>query len=78
MCGLVDVVWAGTTGRDDVTAYMGDQVEDPDIGLALPGGGYRAAAFHLGVLRKLHDLGLLANVRVISSVSGGSSIARPG
>ena len=45
------------------------------IGLALSGGGYRAAAFHLGTLKSLHRLGILPNVDVISSVSGGSIIA---
>jgi len=42
------------------------------FGLALSGGGYRAAAFHLGTLRKLHELGLLEKVDVLSTVSGGS------
>jgi predicted acylesterase/phospholipase RssA len=46
-----------------------------DIALALSGGGYRAAYFHLGVLRKLHELDLLNRVGVISSVSGGSIVA---
>ncbi len=45
------------------------------IGLALSGGGFRAVAFHLGVLRALHDRGILDQVEVISSVSGGSIIA---
>lgn len=45
------------------------------IGLALSGGGYRAAAYHLGTLRALHKMGLLEKVDVISSVSGGSIIA---
>jgi predicted acylesterase/phospholipase RssA len=46
-----------------------------DVALALSGGGYRAAFFHLGVLRKLHELGLLERIAVISSVSGGSIVA---
>lgn len=45
------------------------------IGLALSGGGYRAAAYHIGTLRALHKLGILENVDVISSVSGGSITA---
>ena len=45
------------------------------IGLAFSGGGYRAAAYHIGVLRTLHRLRLLDKVDVISSVSGGSIIA---
>lgn len=42
------------------------------IGLALSGGGYRAAAFHLGTLKKLNDLRVLQNVDIISTISGGS------
>ena len=45
------------------------------IGLALSGGGYRAAAYHIGTLRALRKLGILDNVDVISSISGGSIIA---
>jgi NTE family protein len=42
------------------------------IGLALSGGGFRAAAFHLGVMRKLQTLGLLDRLDLLSCVSGGS------
>lgn len=42
------------------------------IGLALSGGGYRAAAFHVGTLRAFHKLGILEKVDVISTISGGS------
>ena len=42
------------------------------IGLALSGGGYRAAAYHIGTLRALQKLKILDKVDVISSVSGGS------
>jgi NTE family protein len=45
---------------------------DRRIGLALSGGGFRAAAFHLGVLRKLAALDLLDKIDLISCVSGGS------
>jgi len=45
------------------------------IGLALSGGGVRAAAFHAGVLRYLAERGLLENVTHVSSVSGGSLFA---
>ena len=44
-------------------------------GLALSGGGYRASLFHLGVTRRLHELGALQNVTRLSSVSGGSILA---
>src|SRR6185503_10710919 len=42
------------------------------IGLAMSGGGFRAAAFHLGVMRKLKDLKLLDKLDLLSCVSGGS------
>ena len=42
------------------------------IGLAMSGGGFRAAAFHLGVMRKLHALGILSKLDLVSCVSGGS------
>ena len=45
------------------------------IGLALSGGGLRAAAFHLGCLRALNDRDLLERVATISAVSGGSLVA---
>ena len=45
------------------------------IGLALSGGGFRAAIFHLGVIRRLEELGIMKDVDVISSVSVGSIIA---
>lgn len=44
------------------------------VALTLSGGGSRAIAFHLGCMRALHDQGILKNVDVISSVSGGSVI----
>lgn len=43
-----------------------------EIALSLSGGGYRAAAFHLGTLKMLHQLKLLDKVRVLSTVSGGT------
>ncbi len=40
--------------------------------LCLSGGGFRAALFHLGALRRLNEVGLLSTLQTISSVSGGS------
>ncbi|HSH67974.1 MAG TPA: patatin-like phospholipase family protein [Bacteroidia bacterium] len=48
------------------------ETKNKKIGLALSGGGYRAAAFHLGVLRKLKALKIIDKVDVISTISGGS------
>ena len=42
------------------------------VGLALSGGGFRAAAFHLGVFRKLREIGLLWKLDLLTCVSGGS------
>src|SRR6266852_5786868 len=42
------------------------------IGLALSGGGVRAAVFHLGVIKRLAEEGLLEEVSTVSTVSGGS------
>jgi len=42
------------------------------IGLSLSGGGFRATAYHLGTLKKLNEMGILKDVDVISSISGGS------
>ena len=42
------------------------------IALCLSGGGYRATLFHLGALRRLHELGILQQIDEITSVSGGS------
>ena len=50
------------------TAYMGK------VGLALSGGGFRAALYHIGVLAKLAELDLLRHVEVLSCVSGGSIV----
>ena len=44
------------------------------VGLALSGGGFRAALFHLGVMARLAKQGLLPKIQVISTVSGGSII----
>ncbi len=42
------------------------------LGLALSGGGYRAAAFHLGTLAYLDKIQLLPQLRRLSTVSGGT------
>ena len=45
------------------------------VALALSGGGFRAALFHLGALRRLNELGALSRIDTISSVSGGSILS---
>lgn len=45
------------------------------LGLALPGGGFRATLFSLGSLWRLNEAGLLGHLDRITSVSGGSIVA---
>jgi NTE family protein len=47
----------------------------PGIALCLSGGGFRAMLFHLGSLWRLNELGYLARLDRVSSVSGGSIAA---
>ncbi|MCF7791929.1 MAG: patatin-like phospholipase family protein [Victivallales bacterium] len=51
---------------------MKKHIKDFNIGIAFSGGGIRAILFHSGVLHNLARHGLLENIKVISSVSGGS------
>ncbi|HWH79996.1 MAG TPA: patatin-like phospholipase family protein, partial [Candidatus Binatus sp.] len=44
------------------------------VGLALSGGGFRAALFHIGVLARLAEIDALRSVEVLSTVSGGSIV----
>lgn len=55
--------------------FNGANYDEGGIGLALSGGGYKAAAYHLGALIRLNETGLLKEVKRISSVSGGSITA---
>lgn len=47
-------------------------IEKEDVGICLPGGGMRACVYSLGVLRGLHNLGVLQKTKYITSVSGSS------
>lgn len=64
---------SGTTAAA-ASPSTSEQERDPGLGLALSGGGFRAAFFHLGVLARLAERGLLRKVEVISTVSGGSIV----
>jgi NTE family protein len=44
-------------------------------GLALSGGGFRATLFHLGAIVRINEMGELASIGRIASVSGGSFAA---
>lgn len=56
-----------------MTAQAGERPPQR-LGLALSGGGFRAAFFHIGVLARMAELGILRRVEVISTVSGGSIV----
>jgi NTE family protein len=60
-----------------VRTIPADRGREPEDGLALclSGGGYRAMVFHIGVLWRLNEVGLLPTIRRFSSVSGGSITA---
>lgn len=45
-----------------------------ELAVSFSGGGYRAAAFHLGALRTFSRVGLLRDVVALSTVSGGSIV----
>lgn len=49
--------------------------ERKGLALCLSGGGFRAALFHLGALRRLNELGILSALDTITAVSGGSILA---
>ena len=72
--------------KPDQTATTRGQLEPADApdqpgtrrhgrALCLSGGGYRAALFHLGAVRRLNELGILAQLDTVSGVSGGSILA---
>ena len=44
------------------------------LGLALSGGGFRTALFHIGSLLRMAEFGVLKHVEAISTVSGGSIV----
>lgn len=58
------------TGKIEVEQLDTTIYEGKKAGLALSGGGYRAALFHAGVVQALHTIGI--EPRNISAVSGGA------
>ncbi len=63
-------------GATPAAKYLAPSKRDrAGVVLCLSGGGFRAALFHLGSLRRLNELGILARLDGISSVSGGSIVA---
>ena len=63
------------TPSDAARASYTPPPERKGVALCLSGGGFRAALFHLGAVRRLNELGALGAVDTITSVSGGSILA---
>jgi NTE family protein len=53
-------------------SFKPDLSKDSFVGVAISGGGSRAANFGMAVLSELHQIGVLQHVDAISAVSGGS------
>jgi NTE family protein len=64
----------GAPTDDAREAYLPSR-ERKGVALCLSGGGYRAALFHLGAVRRLNELGVLGKIDTITGVSGGSIMA---
>jgi NTE family protein len=60
---------------EEIDTGSAHRAPEPGIALCLSGGGYRAMLFHVGALWRLYETGILAQVKRISSVSGGSITA---
>ncbi len=59
----------------ELPALRDADVEHSGIALCLSGGGYRATLFHLGVVWRLNEAGLLPRLESLSGVSGGAIFA---
>jgi len=60
------------SNEESITAGAASGGHRHRIAICLSGGGFRSAIFHLGAFRRLHELGILREIRLLSSVSGGS------
>lgn len=76
---MTEMFGLSTTSQPEVKTIDGPRGEwtgpRSGTGLALSGGGFRAALFGLGSLWRLNELGWMRSLRRITSVSGGSLTA---
>ena len=61
-----------TENEEGGRVHVSDDPLAGDFALALSGGGYRAGAYHLGVLDILHRVGLAEQIDTLSTISGGT------
>jgi NTE family protein len=66
---------AGDTGDTPAENKYLPRDQRRGVALCLSGGGYRAALFHLGAVRRLNELGVLGKVDTITAASGGALLA---
>jgi NTE family protein len=74
MASDTNIVEHDDRARGDDDPLDGAKLEQ-GMALALSGGGFKAAMYHLGALYRLNELGVLRRLKRISSVSGGSIAA---
>src|SRR5215211_2805720 len=72
---MTDAVPADVLSPVHTIPGNGDMTPEDGVALCLSGGGYRAMVFHIGVLWRLNETGLLSAIDRISTVSGGSITA---
>jgi len=65
------------TAEQIVFPEFGTLNSKDDVGIALSGGGVRAAVLAIGWLQVFHELGVLEKVKYVSSISGGSWTSAP-
>lgn len=70
----VEVLAKFLAHRIEASAVAIESLFAGKVGLALSGNGFRACFFHVGVLAKLAELGILRKVEVLSCTSGGSIV----
>jgi NTE family protein len=73
-----DIVRSGSSANTPISELaqrVPTREPEEGIALCLSGGGYRAMLFHTGTLWRLHEVGLLSQLKRVSSVSGGSIVA---
>jgi NTE family protein len=63
-----------TATEHGISTYLPER-QRRGTALCMSGGGYRAALFHLGALRRLNEVGALSKIDTFTSVSGGSIMA---
>ena len=68
MTAFLKLIWMVT----NMTPENVPQIRFGNIALCLSGGGYRAASFAFGTLDMLDEMDLLKDVKLFSTVSGGS------